>query len=323
MNQELTTTRANHLIDPVLHVWHGEVALYLFLGGMVAGLMVIAGLWLLRGADAPRSRALSLLPWAAPVLISLGMFFLWLDLEHPFNAFRFYLAFRVTSPMSWGAWILLAIYPVSILLAWTSTPEDLRARALATLPPRARGLVERAGGWALGRTPALAVLNVVFGAALGIYTGVLLGTLAARPLWNSAILGPLFLTSGLSTGAAMMLMARLSDEERIRLGRADIGLILAELTLLAIWLIGLAAGGAAARSAAALVLGGPYTAAFWTLVVAAGLLVPLFAEVLERRHGLVPGRFAAGLVLAGGFALRWIVVYAGQTAGWVSDLAAR
>jgi len=321
MTQELTSTRANHLIDPSLGIWHGEVALYLFLGGMVAGLMVIMGLWMLRGAQAPRSRALSLFPWAAPVLISVGMFFLWLDLEHPFNAFRFYLAFRVTSPMSWGAWILLLIYPASMLLAWTTTPADARERALSRLPGRAT--LSRIGAWADARVRTMAVLNVVLGAALGIYTGVLLGTLAARPLWNSAILGPLFLASGLSTGAALMLMTRLSDEERIRLGRADIGLILAELSLLAIWMIGLAAGGQAARSAVAVLFGGAYTAAFWAMVVAVGLLMPLVAELLEHRHGTVPGRFAAGLVLVGGFALRWIIVYAGQFAGWVSDLAAR
>jgi len=323
MTQELTSTRANHLIDPALGIWHGEVALYLFLGGMVAGLMVITGLWLLRDPQGPRSRALSLLPWAAPVLLSAGMFFLWLDLEHPFNAFRFYLAFRVTSPMSWGAWILLAIYPASILLAWTTTPEGARAKALARVPPRLRALKSRIGDRALARVRPLATLNVVLGAALGIYTGVLLGTLAARPLWNSAILGPLFLTSGLSTGVAFMLMTRLSDAERIRLGRADIALILCELALLAIWMIGLAAGGMAARSALAVLFGGPYTAAFWAMVVAVGLLVPLFAELLERRHGIVPGRFAAGLVLVGGFALRWVIVYAGQYAGRVSGLAAR
>jgi formate-dependent nitrite reductase membrane component NrfD len=319
MTQELTTTRANALIDPALHVWHGEVALYLFLGGLVAGLMVITGWLMLREPDRPRSRALSLLPWASPVLLSVGMFFLWLDLEHPFNAFRFYLALRVTSPMSWGAWILLAIYPVSMLLAWTTTPEPVRARVSARLRARWFG---RLGDWSLAHVRLLATLNIALGASLGVYTGVLLGTLAARPLWNSAILGPLFLTSGLSTGAAFMLLARLSDEERIRLGRADIGLILAELALLAIWFIGLASGGSAARGAVGQFFGGPWTAGFWTLVVAVGLIAPLAGELIERRHSAVPGRFAALLVLAGGFALRWIVVYAGQSAGWVSDLAA-
>jgi formate-dependent nitrite reductase membrane component NrfD len=114
---EITTTRHNPLIDPVLHVWHGEVALYLFLGGVVAGIMVLSGMWLLRRPIPERSRALSFLPWASPALLSVGMFFLWLDLEHPWNAYRFYLAFRASSPMSWGAWILIAIYPASVLLA--------------------------------------------------------------------------------------------------------------------------------------------------------------------------------------------------------------
>jgi len=101
--QEITTTRHNHLIDPGLHIWHGEVAVYLFLGGVVAGIMVLTGAWLLLRSDKDRSRHLSLLPWTVPVLLSLGMLLLWLDLENRFNAFRFYLAFRPRSPMSWGA----------------------------------------------------------------------------------------------------------------------------------------------------------------------------------------------------------------------------
>jgi formate-dependent nitrite reductase membrane component NrfD len=321
MTQEITTTRSNALIDPVLHVWHAEVAVYLFLGGVAAGLMVITGLWLLRQTDASRSRALGLMPWAAPLLLSIGMLFLWLDLEHPFNAFRFYLAFRPASPMSWGAWILLAIYPASVLLAWTTTSADVRG-TIARRIPLGR-YVERIGGWARQRARTVAIASVVLGAALGIYTGVLLGTLQARPLWNSAVLGPLFLVSGLSTGAAFMLLYRLDAKERVTLGRADMGLILVELALIAIWLIGLGTGGSAARAAAGALLGGPYTTAFWTLVVVLGLLVPFTGEWLERRHGVVPGRFAAVLVLIGGFALRWIVVYAGQYAGWVSDLASR
>jgi len=323
MIQEITSTRTNGMIDPSLGVWHGEVAIYLFLGGLVAGLMVIAGLRYLRANTAPPSRAAALLPWLAPVLLSVGMLFLWLDLAHKLNAFRFYLAFRVTSPMSWGAWILLAIYPASILLAWAMTPVDLRDAVLFRLPAPLRGRAARLGSWALAHTRGLAALSVGLGAALGIYTGVLLGTMAARPLWNSAILGPLFLTSGLSTGAALMLLFRLSGEERAALSRADQGLILAELALIGIWLVGLSAGGGPSRAAAGLLLGGPYTAGFWTLVIAVGLLVPLASEWLEHRHHAVPGRFAAVLVLAGGFALRWIVVYAGQAAGWVADLAAR
>jgi formate-dependent nitrite reductase membrane component NrfD len=319
--QETTTTRLNALIDPGLHIWHYEVPLYLFLGGLVAGLMVIAGLWMVRGPDEPRSRALRLMPWAAPVLISAGMLFLWLDLENPFNALRFYFTFQLTSPMSWGSWILLGVYPASTLLAWASTPPETRDRWLARLE-RVPG-IGKLDAWVGSHVPILATLNIVLGAGLGVYTGVLLGTMAARPLWNSAILGPLFLVSGLSTGAAFMMLYRLDRREKQLLSRADMGLISVELLLIALWMIGLAAGGAASRAGLHTIMGGPYTAAFWTLVVALGLVTPLVGEWIEHRRAAVPARFTAALVLVGGLALRWIVVYAGQHSGWVSGLASR
>lgn len=309
--QEMTTTRTNALVDPMLHIWHGEVAAYLFLGGVVAGVMVLMGLFLLERDERPRSPHLGLLPWSIPILLSVGMLFLWLDLANRWNAFRFYFVFRPTSPMSWGAWILLAIYPASIALAWRTTPAAIRD-ALCTRWPLARAI----GGWIVAHTRFVGWANVVAGASLGVYTGMLLGTMASRPLWNSAILGPLFLTSGLSTGAAYMMLYRLSDGERIRLARLDMGLIVAELALIAVWLIGLASGGGATRAAASVLLGGPYTTAFWTLVVGFGLTAPLLGEWMERRGGHIPGRLAAVMVLAGGFALRWIIVYAGQHVGW-------
>jgi formate-dependent nitrite reductase membrane component NrfD len=315
---EVTTTRANPLIDPTMHIWHAEIPLYLFLGGLVAGLMVISGLWLLRGPSAA-SRAFRLLPWMAPVLLSVGMLFLWLDLENRMNALRFYFAFRPSSPMSWGSWILVAVYPVSIGLAWHLTPPDLRATVHGWL--RGPAWLGRLEAWLAARERPLALASVLLGAALGIYTGVLLGTLAARPLWNSAILGPLFLVSGISTGAAYMLLHRLDASERRLLARADVWLIGIEMFLIGLWLASLMSGGGAAQAAAGTLLGGPYTAAFWTLVVALGLVTPFVAEWVEVRRGEVPGRFAAGLVLVGGLALRWIVVFAGQHAGWPGGVA--
>jgi formate-dependent nitrite reductase membrane component NrfD len=283
--------------------------------------MILIGIRLLRKTGEEPSIALSLMPWMAPIAISAGMFFLWLDLEHPFNAWRFYLAFKLTSPMSWGAWILLGVYPVSILLAWLTTPEKFKAPVREKLG--AVTLFRTVEEWAQGNIPLLAKLNILMGASLGIYTGVLLGTMASRPLWNSALLGPLFLVSGLSTGAAFMLLFGLTDNERKTLGRADMALIAVELALLALWMMGLATGGSSSQGALAVILGGPYTAAFWTLVVALGLVAPLVGEWLEYRHGAVPGKGTAILVLLGGFALRWVLVFAGQATGWVSEIAMR
>lgn len=322
--QEITSTRTNALIDPGLHIWHGEVAGYLFLGGLVAGIMVLTGLSLAaRPGDARRtgSAHLALLPWSVPVLLSVGMFFLWLDLENPWNAFRFYFVLRPASPMSWGAWILLAIYPASLALAWITTPPAWRRRAWSRVAARLPegvpgGRIAALGRWLDAHATQVGWLNVVVGAGLGVYTGLLLGTMASRPLWNSAILGPLFLVSGMSTGAAYMLLFRLTGDERRRLARVDMGLIAVELVLIGVWLVGLLTSGEPRRLAAGTLLGGPWTTAFWSLVVGVGLIVPLATEWMEDRAGHVPGRLAAVLVLLGGFTLRWILVHAGQASGW-------
>jgi len=50
----------------------------------------------------------------------------------------------------------------------------------------------------------IAWIILIYSVILGIYTGILLSAFNARPLWNTSILGPLFLTSGLSTGAAVI-----------------------------------------------------------------------------------------------------------------------
>ena len=42
MSEELlVTARSNALIDPGLHIWTWEVAMYLFLGGLTAGVMIL------------------------------------------------------------------------------------------------------------------------------------------------------------------------------------------------------------------------------------------------------------------------------------------
>ena len=230
---------------------------------------------ILRNPGEERSATFRLLAWLAPVALSLGMLALWLDLERRWNVPRFYLAFRPKAPMSWGAWILLAVYPFVLLLALGELPAKFRTK----IGSRLAALAEWADRPAIKRR--LAWGNAVVGAALGIYTGVLLSTMSARPLWASSVLGPLFLVSGLSTAAALMLLFRVETRERHLLSRLDLGLIVLELILLSVFLLGMMTGAEVQQRAGRLLLGGPYTAAFFSLVVASGLLVPLFAEGWE------------------------------------------
>ncbi|MFC2119688.1 NrfD/PsrC family molybdoenzyme membrane anchor subunit [Bacteroidota bacterium] len=109
---EITTTRSNHLIDPIFHAWGWEIPVYLFLGGMVAGMMIISGYFLFSGRYKETNCSCYYLPRMSFILLSLGMLALFLDLEHKLYVWRLYTTFEITSPMSWGSWILIIVYPV-------------------------------------------------------------------------------------------------------------------------------------------------------------------------------------------------------------------
>ena len=336
---EITTTRHNPLIDPQLAVWSWEIPVYLFLGGIVAGMMVLAGVNLIRLArgDDPRRFFSVQTPIFAIALLSLGMGALFLDLAHKLYVWRVYVAFEPTSPMSWGSWVLLLVYPVLVGSALIRLPDSWPWLA------RAVPAVEKASAWLVARPGVIRMLawaNVALGVALGIYTGILLNTMVARPLWNSAILGPLFLVSGLSAGAALVHLATtllpgrpapqglvagaiaalwqpIGQEAPPRhtaneLTRADLAFLAIELVLIGLLLANLYTSTASHSAAASLIASGPYALAFWGVVVGLGIIVPLTLQGLELGHRIPHTVAPALLVLIGGFTLRWVMVRAGQ-----------
>ena len=307
---ELTSTRHNPMIDPAMHVWGWEIPVYLFLGGLVAGLMVIAA-WMLRSGRFRGADSLyPLLPGLGLVLLSAGMGALFLDLEHELHVWRLYTTFEPASPMSWGAWILVLVYPALTVALLLRPPAWLAERLPAVARLEAR--------W--GDDPRLvrwtAAANAGLGVLLGIYTGVLLSALSARPLWNSALLGPLFLLSGLSSAAALVHLLARDPEERVLLAGADCVFLGAELALLGLFVVALLSAAGVHVRAAGLLLGGPYTALFWVFVVGAGIAVPLLVQSLAVRNRIAHNPVAPLLVLAGGLALRWVFVFAGQVSHW-------
>ncbi len=314
---EVVHGRHNALIDPSLQVWGWEIPVYLFLGGLAAGVLILPALMeLLSGAKA-RSMALRLAPWLSAALLSLGMCALFLDLSFKLHVYRFYLAFEATSPMSWGSWILLLVYPVAILLGLGGLTEGERARLLASAGRvRLTSLLMCLLGRADALRRPLLWAGVVVGAGLGIYTGILLGAMAARPQWNSAILGPLFLTSGMSTGAALLLLLGLDEHERHAVVRWDVGAIVAELVLIGVLLVGFATGDRTSQHAFWHLTSGPWAAPFWSLVVVTGLGVPLALEAVEIRRRLPLAMLTPVLVLIGGLSLRVVLMLSGQASSF-------
>ena len=345
---ELTTTRHNPLIDPQLAVWSWEIPVYLFFGGLVAGMMILAGTAMLRLARGEDSRSFFSLqtPLLAFVLINLGMGALFLDLTHKLYVWRVYLTFEPASPMSWGSWVLIIVYGALLASALIRLPEawPWLGRRIPILQEWSDAILGRPG-----LVRALAWTNILLGIALGIYTGILLNTMVARPLWNSAILGPLFLFSGLSAGAATVHLASVIRGERAppqgMLGgalaamvqplgrelparstvdgliRADIAFLAIELALIGLLLANLYTSSASHATAAALIVSGPYAWAFWGAIVGLGIVVPLALQGLELGRRIPHTVAPALLVLAGGFTLRWVMVNAGQASHVVQAAA--
>lgn len=289
-----------------LHLWGYEVAIYLFLGGLAAGLLVFAAAVELTGRRETYAPAIRVAALAAPALVAVGLLFLWLDLGSTWSPYWLYTTLRPASPMSWGAWVLLAVLVTSGLAALPFLPH---------LPARVAAPVERLAARAVAWRRGLATANLGLGIVLGIYTGVLLGTMVARPALNSALLGPLFLASGLSAAVALLLLAAPRGPSAPVLTRAEATVQSAELVLLGLYLIGLWTSWAAARSAAATLTTGAYAWPFWGLAVACGVIAPLAISGWELATHRAPRALVAAaslLTLTGGLALRFVLVYAGQ-----------
>jgi len=321
----VTTNKMNPMVDPTLHIWGWDVSLYLFLGGLTAGILVIAALMVLKGNGKKFGTATNRLVLLAPVLLSLGMFFLWIDLENKFRVWRFYTTFQLTSPMSWGAWILVLVYPLSILMIISTFREgfpkafdwiESKLKA-ATLTAKHMGKFHGLFEFCERHRRLWAKMTIPVGAALGIYTGILLSAFGARPFWNSALLGPLFLVSGVSTAAALVILISRQHEEKHFFTKIDLGLIMTELSILILFIIGMSTSSQQHSGAVDLILGGPLTAIFWVLMVGLGLLLPAFLKLFELKGKEIPTAIAASLVLVGGLVLRFVMVEAGQISTWL------
>ena len=293
-------------IDPSLNIWHWQIPVYLFLGGLAAGILFFAALYTILGKEKEMPTTVKWATFLVPVALVLGLVALFLDLNHKLYFWQLYTTIRIESPMSWGAWVLMFITPLSMVWCATYIKElipkwdwkfeilnKFEKLAIANRKPMA---------W------ALLILSVI----LGIYTGILLSAFNARPLWNTSILGPLFLVSGLSTGVAAIMWMSKSHFERKTLSKIDLILIGIELFFIIHLFMGFLASSAVQIQAAELFLGAQFTVSFWVFVVILGLIVPAILEILELRGYKIPIAIPAFLILFGGLMFRFIMVEAGQ-----------
>ena len=310
--------------------WGLPVILYLFLAGMGAGATTVSASMLLRGGGGARGPHLEVARYGAllgPIPVILGVALIVLELgsfEHG-NYLRFINLFLVMnlSPMSVGSWLLVAFIVTSSMYGYSF---------LRTAPMPFGDRLK----W---RVP-LAWINVPLGLGVCIYTGVLLGAMPSRPFWNSPVLALLFLMSALSTGAALIILARafitrggLTEEHReivhksgYLLASTDTAIIGFEFVSIFLFLMFAYLTVGDVRHAIAVILpGGELASLFWVGVVLIGLVIPGLLELyfvlpsLLYRRKYAVSRWTemaiAAAVIFGGFMLRYVVVIAGQITG--------
>ena len=307
MQEEIFVSGRNipHL-DPSLEIWHWPIGLYLFLGGLAAGIILFASIVVVLNKEKDYPAAVKYASLIPPIALVIGLIALIYDLKNPLYSWQLYTTVRIESPMSWGAWVLLIVTPLSFLWVFSYFSElfpkwDLKFEWLKKFEQFVKKNRKN-------MAYALIPLSII----LGVYTGILLSAFNARPLWNNAILGPLFLTSGLSTGAAAIILLAKTAKERHLFGKVDLALIIIELGLIIHMLMGMYAGSEVQLEAMRLLVGGEFTVLFFGFVVILGLIVPAILETLEIKGFKVPVAIPAILVLIGGLIFRFVMVEAGQ-----------
>ena len=310
--------------------WGYLIVSYLLLGGLSAGLYFVSAVAKLLQKDGQdqayqhiaRMGAL-LSPW--PVMV--GCFLLIFDLGRWYKFWELFFHFRWTSPMSVGSWLLIAFSVSSLLYFYSWLSTEQRAWLFAKVPSRLRFL-QILNRDLTGKQSAFALAGLPLSIGVGIYTGVLLGAVQSRPFWNTNLVAQLFLFSALSTGCAtLMLVLALSrqpiDSRAFQLlYNLDIGLMTLEFFIVVPYVVHGQLSVQAVKNSLSLILGGPFTLLFWVFFLGLGLLLPLIIELFESVPALLSRNtvhynarltaLSAGLVLAGGFLLRYIFVFAGQ-----------
>ena len=290
--------------------WTWFILFYFFVAGLAGGCYFLATLLRYWGSpgDEPVARLGFYVPFPATLI---GLLLLTLDLKQPLRFWhmlvnttpgQFGLNFNSATPMSVGVWVLLVASAFAFVAFVDSLARDGRIRH--RLAGRLTGLFDGTVGMVWN------VVGTILYLFVAGYTGVLIAV-SNQPIWSDSwALGGLFLASGLSGSAALLvLLTRYRAGAESSRGFLDLGARLfaaLELALLVVF-------------ALTLIDDGTLDTAFafpWLLL----WLVALVGMMPALRDLAVDGLrvrarvwvLAPWLVLAGVLALRAAVIFSAQ-----------
>src|SRR4030043_98766 len=196
---------------------------------------------------------------------------------------KFVLTFQPHSVMSLGSWLLLffSFFSMAHFYLWLPELHDY----LKIIPAiQSNRFLRRLGGDNLTVIRGLvAGFGIPISIGGGIYTGVLLGALTARPFWNNPMLPMLFLISALMTGWPSICFVGCFvrgfggvtrenvNTNKFMIHSVDFTLMVFSIIAIFLFILGLYVSPRSSAEAVHLIMGGEFTLLFWSLVVGIGI----------------------------------------------------
>jgi formate-dependent nitrite reductase membrane component NrfD len=319
-------------------VWGWQPALYLFLGGMGAGAFIVAAvLFLVNKAKNRRTASVSM--FVAALCLILGLLLLLFELINPLRGLLLWQSFsNISSWMTIGAWIVLVAVIVFLVTAILASPI-LQKRYVKGRMTRLRRIDVA--------TSIFGIMGVVLGLGVAVYTGVLLMWAPGVPLWKTFLLPCLFTVSALGTGVALVEIVALSlnvlsltkkspltVKSLLLLEKSAVALVLLETVIFVAFAMVMLNGNTAeagesssfsivAVTSVKLLTVGYLAPFFWVLFIGCGLATPLIAAIIgltrHKQTSTLSITLGATATLIGGCALRFLILFAGEHADFVSD----
>jgi tetrathionate reductase subunit C len=275
------------------------IAAYFYLTGLSAGSFIIStfayGFGMIKFKPLGKIGVVM-----ATLLLVIAPMILLIDLEQPLRFWHLILYLRITSPITWGTF-LLVLYPMNCMVyGYFMFKGDMK------------------------RTKIFGLIGIPLALMVHGYTGFILALVKARVLWTTAIMPPIFLVSAMVSGLAMMILVVVIKNYIIQRGKQhdptllfDLGKFLVASIVLDLILIGtdltvLLTSHTEAYMAALMLLKGEFSSLFLGVEVFLGAVLPLALLLSPFTKRWVPGlAIASVLVMIGIFAMRYIMVVGG------------
>jgi Ni/Fe-hydrogenase subunit HybB-like protein len=277
------------------------IATYFYLTGLSAGSFIISTM--AYGFGMVKFKPLGKIGVVmATCLLMIAPMILLIDLEQPLRFWHLILYLRITSPITWGTF-LLSLYPMNCMVyGYFMFKGDLK------------------------KTKIFGLIGIPLALLVHGYTGFILALGKARVLWNTAIMPPIFLVSAMVSGLALMILVVIIKDFILQrgkepnrdliyaLGKFLVASIVLDLILIGIDLSVLLTSTTEAYRAAWMLLDGPFSFLFLGVELIAGGIIPLLLFLCPFTKRWIPAYAVASvLVMIGIFVMRCIMVIGGLT----------